>query len=221
MIIPLSLNPCAPGQGAIAIEVNSKRKDIIDEAIAKNCNVVVSHHPIVFKGLKSLTGKDYVERTVLKAIKNDISIYAIHTNLDNVFSGVNSMMANRLGLENTRVLVPKKGLLKMLITYVPKNSAEKVRSALFDIGAGSIGQYSECNFTVNGVGTFKGSDLSNPTYGKKEVREEIIEDRIELVFPSYLESKIISILKKTHPYEEVSFSIFSKFLHSSSKIRKI
>lgn len=184
-------------------------EDVVEEAIKRNCNVIVSHHPIVFKGLKSLTGKNYVERTVLKAIKNDIALYAIHTNLDNVHTGVSKMMADRLGLENTRVLEPKNGLLKMLVTYVPKSSAEKVRSALFTAGAGALGEYSECNFSVEGIGTFKGSESSNPAIGVKGVREQVSEERIELVFPSYRESAIISVLKNAHPYEEVAYSIFS------------
>ncbi|MCS5663003.1 MAG: Nif3-like dinuclear metal center hexameric protein [Flavobacteriales bacterium] len=184
-------------------------ENVVEEAIKRNCNVIVSHHPIVFKGLKSLTGKNYVERTVLKAIKNDIALYAIHTNLDNIHTGVSKMMADRLGLQNTKVLAPKNGLLKMLVTYVPENSAEKVRSALFAAGAGSLGAYSECNFSVDGTGTFKGSELSNPTIGVRGVREQVSEERIELVFPSYIESRVISTLKNTHPYEEVAYSIVS------------
>ena len=184
-------------------------ENVVEEAKKRNCNVIVSHHPIVFKELKSLTGKNYVERTVLKAIKNDIALYAIHTNLDNVHTGVSKMMADRLGLKNTRVLAPKNDVLKMLITYVPKNSAEQVRSALFAAGAGSHGAYSECNFSVEGVGTFKGSEFSNPTIGVKGVREQVIEERIELVFPAYIESGVISTLKKNHPYEEVAYSVFA------------
>ena len=182
---------------------------VVDEAIERGCNVVVSHHPIIFKGLKSLTGKDYVERTVLKAIKNDIALYAIHTNLDNVHTGVSKIMADRLGLENTRVLVPKKNLLKQLVTYVPIESVEIVRNALFDCGAGSVGKYSECSFSVEGVGSFKGGEESNPVFGTKGVRERVNEERIEMIFPIYLESTILEVLKKTHPYEEVAYSVIS------------
>ena len=184
-------------------------EDIVDEAIKKGCNVIVSHHPIIFKGLKKLVGKDYIERTVLKAIKNDIALYAIHTNLDNIHSGVSKMMAERLGLKKTQVLSPKKNLLKQLVTYVPKESAEKVRNALFDCGAGSIGEYSECNFSVDGEGSFRGSENSNPIIGKIGERTQVNEQRIEMVFPIYLESKVVSTLKKTHPYEEIAYSIIS------------
>jgi len=184
-------------------------EDVIDEAIKKGCNVVVSHHPIIFKGLKRLVGEDYVERTVLKAIKNDIAVYAIHTNLDNIHSGVSMMMADRLGLKNTQVLAPKKNLLKQLITYVPKESAEKVRNALFNCGAGSVGEYSECNFSVEGEGSFRPSEKSNPVIGKACERTQVNEQRIEMIFPIYLESSIVATLKKTHPYQEVAYSIIS------------
>jgi len=182
---------------------------VVDEAISKDCNVVVSHHPIVFGGLKSLTGKNYVERTVLKAIKNNIALYAIHTNLDNIDTGVNKMIADRLSLQNVKILEPKKGGLKMLITYVPNSHVEAVRAELFAQGAGSIGEYSECHFSVDGIGTFKGSENSNPAVGQKGVRESVSEQRIELVFPSYIESKVISTLKTIHPYEEVAYSVLS------------
>ena len=182
---------------------------VVDEAISKDCNIVVSHHPIVFAGLKSLTGKNYVERTVLKAIKNNIALYAIHTNLDNIDTGVNKMIADRLSLQNVKILKPKKDGLKMLITYVPNSHVESVRTALFAQGAGSIGEYSECHFSVDGIGTFKGSDNSNPAVGQKDIRESVSEQRIELVFPSYIESKVISTLKTIHPYEEVAYSVLS------------
>ena len=182
---------------------------VVDEAISKDCNVIVSHHPIVFGGLKSLTGKNYVERTVLKAIKNNIALYAIHTNLDNIDTGVNRMIADRLSLQNIRILEPKKDDLKMLITYVPNSHVEAVSAALFTQGAGSIGEYSECHFSVDGIGTFKGSENSNPAVGHKGVRESVSEQRIELVFPSYLESEVIFALKSAHPYEEVAYSVLS------------
>jgi dinuclear metal center YbgI/SA1388 family protein len=184
-------------------------ENVVDEAIQKGCNVVVSHHPIIFKGLKRLVGEDYIERTVLKAIKNDIALYAIHTNLDNVHTGVSKMMADRLGLTNTQVLAPKKNLLKQLVTYVPIESAEKVRNALFDCGAGSIGEYSECSFSVEGEGSFRASEKSNPVIGTTGERTQVNEQRIEMVFPIYLESAIVATLKKTHPYEEVAYSIIS------------
>jgi dinuclear metal center YbgI/SA1388 family protein len=182
---------------------------VVDEAIHKHCNMIVSHHPIIFKGLKSLTGKNYVERTVLKAIKNDIAIYAIHTNLDNLNQGVCRRMSEQLGLINSRVLSPKNGLLKKLVTYVPKESAEILRSSLFEIGASSMANYSESNFSFTGYSSFKGSQESNTLIGKLSHREKVNEECIELVFSSHLERDIIAALKQNHPHEEVAFQIIS------------
>ena len=130
-------------------------EEVINEAKEKGCNLIVSHHPIVFGGLKKITGKNYVERTIINAIKNDIAIYAIHTNLDNVYNGVSQRMADTLGLVNCKILQPKTGLLKKLYTYIPVADAETVRAALFAAGAGNIGNYSECNFSSEGIGTYK------------------------------------------------------------------
>jgi len=141
---------------------------IVDEAIERGCNLIVAHHPIVFGGIKTFNGKNYVERTVIKAIKNDIAIYAAHTNLDNVFrNGVNGKIAQKLGLQNTRILSPKKGLLKKLQVFVPNQAMEQVSEALFEAGAGNIGNYAECSFVSNGVGSFKANELANPAVGQK------------------------------------------------------
>lgn len=184
-------------------------EDVIDEAIAKGCNAIVSHHPIVFKGLKSFTGKNYVERTVLKAIKNDIALYAIHTNLDNIHTGVNKMLADKIGLINTSVLVPKKEIIKQLVTYVRVAEADLVRNSLFEIGAGSLGEYSECSFTVSGKGTFKGSENSKPVIGEKGVFKKLEEERIEILFPAHMEASVLSVLKNSNTYEEVAYSMFT------------
>lgn len=184
-------------------------EDVIEEAIAKGCNAIVSHHPIVFKGLKSFTGKNYVERTLIKAIKNDIALYAIHTNLDNIHTGVNKMLADKIGLLNTRVLVPKKEVIKQLVTYAMPADADSIRNALFEIGAGALGEYSECSFTVSGSGTFKGSQNSNPVVGEKGIRTCQVEERIEILFPAFMESRVISVLKNSHSYEEVAYSVFN------------
>src|ERR1700761_5685460 len=154
---------------------------IVDEAIAKNCQVIISHHPIVFRGLKKFNGKTYVERVVEKAIKHDIAIYAIHTNLDNVMDGDNAKICETLELKNCRILAPKSGLLKKLVTYVPEEKAEQVRNALFHAGAGNIGNYSECSFNAEGTGTFKGGEDTNPYVGKHGKRHYEGEVRIETI----------------------------------------
>jgi dinuclear metal center YbgI/SA1388 family protein len=184
-------------------------ESVIDEAIAKKCNLVVAHHPIIFSGLKKITGKNYIERVVIKAIKNDISIYACHTNLDNVKLGVNNIIADKLGLKNRKILEPKTGKLKKLYTYVPSANKDALLNALFAAGAGNIGNYSECSYSVDGVGTFKGNEDSNPVIGVRNNRSTEPEHKIEVIFPNYLESKILHALKANHPYEEVAYEVIT------------
>jgi dinuclear metal center YbgI/SA1388 family protein len=182
---------------------------VVDEAIATNCQVIISHHPIVFRGLKKFNSKTYVERVVEKAIRNNIALYAIHTNLDSVMTGVNAKICETLGLKNCRILAPKHNLLKKLVTYVPNSHAEVVRNALFEVGAGNIGDYSECSFSAEGTGTFKGNDNTNPYVGEPGTRHSENETRIETVYPANLESKILMALVLAHPYEEVAYDLYA------------
>ncbi len=181
---------------------------VVDEAIANNCQLIISHHPIVFKGLKKFNNKTYVERVVEKAIKNSIAIYAIHTNLDHVFAGVNKRIADRLGLKNCRVLSPQKNLLKKLVTFVPVAQAAIVRNALFAAGAGNIGNYNEASFNVKGTGTFKANENANPFVGEVGTRNEENEVRVEVIYPQNFENKIIAALILAHPYEEVAYDLY-------------
>jgi len=176
---------------------------VVSEAIAKRCNLIIAHHPIVF------TGRNYVERTVIKAIKHDVAIYAIHTNLDHIHTGVNAKIGEKLGIANLHVLQPKRQLLRKLVTFVPHAEADKVRDALFAAGAGHIGEYSETSYNLEGYGTFKGSDATTPHVGEKGQRHQEPETRIETIFPSHLEGQVIAALKQAHPYEEVAYDIFS------------
>lgn len=180
---------------------------VIDEAIEKNCNLIVSFHPIIFKGLKKITGKNYVERVVIKAIQNNIAIYSIHTALDNAIQGVNDMICNTLELTNKQILIPQSKTIKKLTTYVPKNEAEQLRVALFNTGAGNIGNYNNCSFNVEGYGTFNGNKNTNPTKGKKGKTHTEDETKITITFPKHLESKIIKTLFNSHSYEEVAYEI--------------
>lgn len=182
---------------------------VIEEAIEKHCNLVIAHHPVIFGGLKRLTGKNHVERTVIKAIKNDVAIYAAHTNLDNVHTGVNNMICEKLGLVNRHILSPTHNTLKKIYTFAPVADAEKVRQALFDAGAGAIGHYSEASFNTTGTGTFKGDDSTHPYVGEKGQRHQEPETRIEVLFPTHLENRILNALLKAHPYEEVAYDIIS------------
>src|SRR6266487_3458053 len=184
-------------------------ESVIKEAITKNCNLVVAHHPIIFGGLKKINGKNYVEKTVITAIKNDIAIYAIHTNLDNVVNGVNGRMARLLGLENISILSPKEGTLKKLFTFAPLDKAEQLRNAIFKAGGGQIGNYSECSFNAEGVGTFKGEEGTNPYVGEVGKQHRENEIKIEAIFPAWLENKVVNSMKAAHPYEEVAYDIIN------------
>ena len=179
---------------------------VVDEAIQNSCNLIVAHHPILFKPIKKITGSNYFERTIIKAIKNDIAIYAIHTNLDNVQQGVNKMIADKLGLINTKILQPKKETLLKLVTFTPKEQTQEILRALHEAGAGQIGEYKNCSFTVPGIGSFTPSAKAKPFLGKSGGDAEMVEEnRIEVILPQHLEGKILSALKRSHPYEEVAY----------------
>lgn len=180
---------------------------VVDEAIIKGCNLIISFHPILFKGLKNITGKNYVERVIIKAIQNNIAIYAIHTALDNHIQGVNQMICDKLGLENQKILIPKKETIKKLNVFVPFSAMQPLRQALFDIGAGSLGNYTNCSFTQLGEGTFRGNEHSNPTIGEKNKTETVKETLLQLTFKAHLENKVLATLFKAHPYEEVAYEL--------------
>ena len=180
---------------------------VVDEAIAKDCNLIVSFHPIIFSGLKKLTGETYVERVVQKAIGHNIAIFSNHTALDNSWNGVNAAICDRLNLQNRKILLPKKGTIKKLLTYVPTNAAESVRKALWEAGAGNIGNYENCSFNVNGHGSFKGNDDSDPTVGSRGKLHFGEEVEVGMTFAKHLEKKILTALFSAHPYEEVAYEI--------------
>lgn len=180
---------------------------VVDEAIENNCNLIVSFHPIIFSGLKSLTGKTYVERTVLKAIQNNIAIFAIHTALDNNWLGVNHGICNRLGLKKIKTLIPQSQTIEKLVTFVPKPQAESVRQALFAVGAGNIGNYDNCSFNIEGVGTFRPEEGSNPKVGEIGKIHEGAEMEISVTYGKHLRNKVLNALITAHPYEEVAHEI--------------
>lgn len=184
-------------------------EDVIDEAILLKASLIIAHHPIIFSGIKRINGANYVERIIIKAIKNSIAIYACHTNADNIFNGVNKKIAEKLGLVNLKILQPKTHQLMKLVTFVPVESTFKVKEALFAAGAGNIGNYSECSFTVNGEGTFKPNEFSNPFLGEKNIQEQVNENRLEVIFETHQQGAILNALKNAHPYEEVAY-----YLHS-------
>ncbi len=181
---------------------------VVDEAIAMKYNLIIAHHPLIFKGLKKITPGNAVSDPLIKAIKNDITLYAIHTNLDNVPNGVSHKLCQVLGIEKCTVLAPGNGKLNKLVTFIPEKKAPEVRKALFDAGAGQIGNYDSCSFNSPGKGTFKAGENTNPYVGMiGEIHTED-EIRTEVVFPEYLSQKIVRALIKAHPYEEVAFDIY-------------
>ena len=183
-------------------------ENIIDEAITQKCNLVVCFHPILFSGLKKITGKNYVERAIINAIKNDIAIYAVHTALDNHQEGVNKIFSDALGLINTKILIPKQQFIRKLVTYTIPENAEKVRTALFNAGAGTIGNYENCSFNSDGIGTYKGNEQSNPEIGERFELVQASEIKIEVTFEKHLENKILKALFDSHLYEEVAYEIY-------------
>lgn len=184
-------------------------EEVIDEAISKGLNLVIAHHPIVFSGLKRFTGKTYIERVVMKAIRHNIALYAIHTNLDNVLDGVNGKIAARLGLENARILDEKKELLYKLHVLVPKAQAESLANRLFEAGAGHIGNYRECSFSSEGTGSFKANEQANPHIGTKGERHYEAETKIEVILAKWQINQVLAAMHKHHPYEEVAYDLLA------------
>ncbi len=182
-------------------------ENVIDEAIAVNCNLVVCFHPIIFSGIKKITGKNYVERAVIKAIKNNIAIYAVHTGYDNHKDGVNKIICDNLGINNPKILVEKENFIYKLVTYVPTQNAEALRNTLFEAGAGSIGNYDRCSFNSVGKGTYRGNDDSNPIIGEKHEYVEAEEVKVEVTFEKHLQHNILKALFDSHPYEEVAYEV--------------
>ncbi|MDM1296076.1 Nif3-like dinuclear metal center hexameric protein [Sphingobacterium sp. N143] len=218
-LAPLGLQESYDNAGLIVGDANNEitkvlvsldcTEAIIEEAVDKGCNLIISHHPIIFQGLKKINGKNYVERTVIKAIEHKIALYAIHTNLDNITGGVNSKIADKLGLVNQAILEPKKNVLRKMVVFVPRSHVEDVRQALFDAGAGKIGKhYDQCSFNTAGYGTFRPLLGAEPTIGEIGLQERVEETRIEVIYARSVERKVLLALYEAHPYEEVAYDLF-------------
>lgn len=182
-------------------------EEIVEEAISLGVNVIVSHHPIIFSGLKRLTDNTYIERTVTKAIQNNIALISCHTNLDNVYFGVNHVIATKLGLVNQQILAPKEATLFKLTVFTPIESAEKVRLAMGEAGAGQIGDYDYCSFAVDGIGKFRPLPGANPAIGIVGSHEEVGETRIEVTVNRHQLKGVVAAMKKVHPYEEIAYDV--------------
>ncbi len=218
-LAPLSLQESYDNSGLLAGEASTVvtgilvsldvTEAVVDEAIRRGCNLIVSHHPLIFSGLKAITGKNWVERTLLKALRNHICLYAMHTNLDNLASGVNAVIAEKIGLQNSRILSPKKGTLKKLVTFVPPTDVEKVRSALFEAGGGQIGLYDQASFSHSGTATFRPLEGTNPHVGTIGELTQLPETRLEILFESHRQAALLKALFSSHPYEEIAYDIYT------------
>jgi dinuclear metal center YbgI/SA1388 family protein len=183
-------------------------EEVMEEAIKQGCGLIIAHHPLIFNGLKRLNGRNAVERMVMMAVRKKIAVYAIHTNLDNTIRGVNAMLGKKLGLKNMRILQPRDGELSKLVTFCPDAHADAVRNALFNAGGGHIGNYDKCSYNLEGYGTFRANEETNPFVGEQGKLHMENETRIEVIFPSFMRSGLIHALKQSHPYEEVAFDIY-------------
>lgn len=184
-------------------------EEIIDEAIQKKASLIIAHHPLIFNGLKKINGNNWIERSIVKAIKNNIAIYAIHTNFDNLIDGTNQYLAKKLNLNNQKTLRPIKGNLLKLVVYCPSDYAEKVRDALFEAGAGQIGNYENCSFNLDGLGSFKAEENANPFVGKIGQLHWEKETRIETILPKHNKNQVLAALLNSHPYEEVAYDLYA------------
>ena len=215
---PLSIQESYDNCGLLIGDTNSEitgalicidiTEEVLDEAVKKNCNLIISHHPLIFSGLKSLTGQTETERLVIRAIRENISVFAIHTNLDNHHKGVNHMLCNKLGITKAVILKPLPDKLRKLVTFCPPSHSGQVRDAMFDAGAGQIDKYDCCSFGTSGEGTFRALTGANPFVGELGKLHTEPELRIETIFPAFLENDVIAALKNAHPYEEVAFDIY-------------
>lgn len=217
-LAPLPLQESYDNSGVQVGDVNIEAKgvllciditeNVLEEAISLGCNLIISHHPLMFRPIKSVTGRNYIERCLTKAIKNDIVIYSAHTNLDNAVDGVNYRLAEMLGLQEVRILAPKSNSLLKLVTFVPEAHADNVRTALFNAGAGNIGNYDSCSFNLNGTGSFRGGDNANPFVGKVGELHLESEVRIETILPSFRQGEVLRALMAVHPYEEPAYDFY-------------
>ncbi|WP_040207972.1 Nif3-like dinuclear metal center hexameric protein [Neobacillus jeddahensis] len=184
-------------------------ENVIDEAIEKNVQLIIAHHPMIYRPLKNLLTDTAQGKMIEKLLKHDISVYAAHTNLDVANGGVNDLLAEALELKETEILVPTlETKLKKLVVFVPVSHAEEVRQVLGKAGAGFIGNYSDCSFTAPGTGRFLPGDNTHPYIGNVGQVEEVDEVRIETVVPESILKKTITAMIKAHPYEEVAYDVY-------------
>lgn len=183
-------------------------EDVVAEAVKTGSDLIISHHPLLYNGVRRLTGKTMVERVIEQSIRNDVSIISLHTNIDSVFNGVNGKICDKLGLKNRRVLSPVEGKLLKLVFFVPRSNAEDVRNAIFESGAGIIGNYDSCSFNLEGKGSFRAGENTTPHVGEKGKLHFEEEVRIETILPAHLKNNVVRSMINAHPYEEVAYDLY-------------
>ncbi len=189
-------------------------EDVIDEAILLGANLIICHHPLIFGGIKSITGKTSIEKAIIKCIQNEIAVFATHTNIDNNAKGVSFKMAEKLKLQEITPLLTYSGQLLKLVTFIPLSHVEAVQNAIFEAGGGSIGNYNSCSFNINGEGTFKAGEGANPFVGEINKLHKEQEIRFETVLPKHLEGTVVKAMLKAHPYEEVAYDLYPLSNHN-------
>ncbi|MEG1409914.1 MAG: Nif3-like dinuclear metal center hexameric protein [Terrisporobacter sp.] len=190
----------------VSLEAN---ENVIEEAIKNNVDLIVTHHPFIFRKLNKINTRDLKGKLIHKLIKNDIALYSMHTNFDIAFDGLNDYFMEIMGFENTKVLdITNSEVLHKIAVYVPLTHELVIREALGDVGAGHIGNYSHCTFNTPGVGTFRPEENANPFIGKIRETEEVKEVKIETIVPQSILQKTIDKMIKAHPYEEVAYDVY-------------
>ena len=185
------------------------REETVDEAIERGFNMIISHHPLLFRGLKKIVGRTYQERVVAKAIKHDITIYCAHTNMDSARGGVNFKMAEKLGLKNVSVLDPQQGTLLKVVVFVPMSHVTQVETAMCDAGAGHLGDYDNCSYKLEGIGQYRPLEGAHPVAGEVAELHSEPETRIEVLVNKALCGRVVAAMLKAHPYEEPAFDIIA------------
>lgn len=182
-------------------------EEIIGEAVARGANLIISHHPLLFHGLKHLTGRNPIERIVRAAVKRDIAIYSSHTSMDNATGGVSFKMAEKIGLGNVSVMLPQPGQLYKLVVFVPIKEAARVRDAMFAAGAGRLGDYDSCSYALEGKGSFRALAGAHPWVGSIDELHHEDEMRLEVLVMRNCKDAVVQAMLRSHPYEEPAYDL--------------
>jgi len=182
--------------------------DVADEAVRTGAQLIVTHHPVLFKAVQRLTSDTVEGRTLLNLLRHDIAVFSPHTAWDNAPQGINRQLAELLDLTDIHPLRPQPRDELKIVTFVPAENLSAVQRAVWDVGGGVIGEYRDCSFVLEGTGTFFGSDAANPAVGQAGRLEEVAESRVEFVCPASLLTSALTALRQAHPYEEPAIDVY-------------